>query len=400
MARTSGRAWGELPLVIGLMAQRSSRIGIVGGGQLGALLARAAHALGLWVAILDEDPQAPALALADRSLVGSWKDPATLLELARGVEVLTVERDDIGLDALRAVEATGVPVYPSPATLGLIQDKLVQREWLATRGFRGPRFAPCPTPSAQACEEFGLPLVQKLRRGGYDGRGVKLVRTPQDCADLLPGPSLLEEVVEIERELAVLVARGRTGDVQAYPVAEVEVDPIGHHLALMIAPARLEAGVAERARALAIEVVAGLGAVGVCAVELFLTRSGELLVNEVSPRVHNSGHHTLDASPTSQFEQHLRAVCGLPLGEASLNAPTVLVNLVGSGTTRGTPRVRGREQVEATPNAWLHLYGKAEVWPGRKMGHLTVSAPEHDLALTRARALSGALDVRAEESTP
>lgn len=379
------------------MAGSSSRIGIVGGGQLGALLTQAAHALGLWVAVLDQDPQAPALALADRALVGSWEDPATLLELARGVEVLTVERDDIGLEALRGVVAGGVPVYPSPETLGVIQDKLVQREWLAARGLPGPRFSACAEPSASACEAFGLPLVQKLRRGGYDGRGVKVVRSSEDARELLPGPSLFEGLVEIERELAVLVARGRNGEVACYPVAEVEVDPVGHHLALMLAPARIEPAVAARAQALATEVVRGLDAVGVCAVELFLTRTGELLVNEVSPRVHNSGHHTLEASPTSQFEQHLRAVCGLPLGEASLGGPTVLVNLVGGGTRRGRPEVHGREAAEATPGAHLHLYGKAEVWPGRKMGHLTLSAPDYETALARARTLRAALEVRAEE---
>ncbi|MCA8925646.1 MAG: 5-(carboxyamino)imidazole ribonucleotide synthase [Planctomycetes bacterium] len=379
------------------MNEQSSWVGIVGGGQLGALLCDAAHALGLGVAVLDRDPRAPALTRADVGLVGDWDDASALLALASHVDVITFERDDVGVAALRAAEAQGVPVFPAPECLEQLQDKLTQRQRLEALGLPGPRFAPCEAATPEACEAFGLPLVQKLRRGGYDGRGVQVVRTPADFARLLPGPAVLEAQVEIARELAVLVARSRSGEVAVYPVCEVEVDPQAHRLDVMLAPARLPAEVLAAARALGERTVVGLGGVGVFAVELFLDAAGRLLVNEVSPRVHNSGHHTLDASPTSQFEQHLRAVCGLPLGPATLEAPVALVNVVGGGTRRGAPGIEGLEVARQAPGARVHLYDKAEVWPGRKMGHVTVVGPDAESALREARRLRGVLRVAARE---
>jgi len=375
------------------------QVGVVGGGQLGALLCDAAHALGLWVAVLDRDPRAPALTKADVGLVGDWNDPRALEALASHVDVITFERDDVGISALRAAEAQGVPVFPGPTTLEQIQDKLTQREKLNALGLPGPRFAACDEATPEACRAFGLPLVQKLRRGGYDGRGVLVLRNPSDLERLLPGPSLFEGLVSIERELAVLVARARDGEVRSWPVSEIEVDPVGHHLDVMLAPARLPEAVLTRARELGERTVRGLDGVGVFAVELFLTADGELLVNEVSPRVHNSGHHTLDASPTSQFEQHLRAVCGLPLGPTTLASPVALVNVVGRGSARGEPRVEGLEQAQATPGVNVHLYDKAVVWPGRKMGHATVVSPDPQSALDQARRLREVLQVTAQEES-
>lgn len=374
-------------------------VGVVGGGQLGALLCDAAHALGLWVAVLDRDPRAPALTKADLGLVGDWSKPAALEALASHVDVITFERDDVGISALRAAVLQGVPVFPLPGTLEQLQDKLTQREKLSALGLPGPRFAACDEATPDACRAFGLPLVQKLRRGGYDGRGVLVLRTPADLERLLPGPSLFEELVPIERELAVLVARARDGEVRSWPVSEIEVDPVGHHLDVMLAPARLPEALVTRARELGERTVRGLDGVGVFAVELFLSADGELLVNEVSPRVHNSGHHTLDASPTSQFEQHLRAVCGLPLGPATLDSPVALVNVVGRGSTRGEPRVEGLEQAQATPGVSVHLYDKAVVWPGRKMGHATVVSPDPQSALDQARRLREVLQVTAQEES-
>ncbi|MEZ6184379.1 MAG: 5-(carboxyamino)imidazole ribonucleotide synthase [Planctomycetota bacterium] len=372
-----------------------TQVGIVGGGQLGALLVDAARDLGLWVAVLDRDPRAPALAKADLGLVADWASPQALETLASHVDVITFERDDVGIPALRAAEAAGVPVYPRPETLAQIQDKLTQRQRIAALGLPGPRFEACDAPTPAACRAFGLPLVQKLRRGGYDGRGVLVLSAPSDLERLLPGPSLLEERVQIERELAVLVARSRSGELVAWPVSEVEVDPVGHRLDVMLAPARLPEAVAREARELAERAVVGLDGVGVFAVELFLDAADQLLVNEISPRVHNSGHHTLDAAPTSQFEQHLRAVCGLPLRPATLDFPVALVNLVGQGDGRGAPQVQGLDEARRIPGATVHLYAKAEVWPGRKMGHATVVDADAELALGAARELRDVLRITA-----
>lgn len=372
------------------MEANEQRVGVAGGGQLGALLVSAGERLGIEVHVLDPVPQAAARQLAARFVQGRWDDPAALAELAAGVDVVTIERDDVSAECLETLRDSGVRVEPSPEALRVIQDKLAQREHHAARGLPLPRFAACDEPTPGALAEFGFPLVQKVRRGGYDGQGVRL--HPEAGVEPLPAPSLLEELVPISRELTVLVARDRAGGHVAYPVCEVDVRD--QRLDLLTQPARLEPALLEAAQQLAIRALEGLPGAGVAAVELFLTEAGELLINEVSLRTHNSGHVTLDANQTDQFEQHLRAVCGLPLGSVEPTSPAAaLANIVGGGTERGPAEWRGVEAAEAEPGVTLHRYAKAEVWPGRKMGHLTVCGQDWDEVRARARAIQGRVEV-------
>lgn len=354
------------------------------------MLAREANRLGFQVHLLDQDPQAPAFKLADSYVVGGWADPAALRELAARVDVLTVERDDVGAATLRELTDAGHRVSPDPDGLAAIQDKLVQRERLAAAGLPGPRFQGCgtggdPAELAAAARRFGLPLVQKLRRGGYDGRGVALLEDEAALGRLLPGPSLFEEQVALRRELAVMVALGAGSQEAVYPVCELVVDPLTRQLDTLIAPAELAPEAAARAQSLALAAARAFGGQGMFGVELFEDTAGRLLVNEVSPRPHNTGHYTIEACVTCQFEQHLRAICGLPLGSPELLRPAATANLVGAGTRSGRPRVHGLADALAIPCAAVHLYGKAEVRPNRKMGHVTALGSTRAEALERAQ---------------
>lgn len=366
------------------------RVGVVGAGQLGSMLAREASRLGFEVHLLDSDPKAPAFRLARSYVVGSWTDPQALRELASRVDVLTVERDDVGAETLHELTQAGLPVSPDPQGLLTIQDKLKQRERLDARGLPGPRWAGCGTDGSvealqAAGRAFGFPLVQKLRKGGYDGRGVAVIADEAALDKLLPGPSLFEACVDIRRELAVMVALGADGQSAVYPVCELVVDPATNQLDALIAPAELSAVDTVRAKELALETARAFGGRGMFGVELFQATDGELYVNEVSPRPHNTGHYTIEACVTSQFEQHLRAICGLPLGSTELLRPASMANLVGAGERSGDPRITGLDAAMALPAVGVHLYGKAQVRPARKMGHVTALGATLDEALSRAR---------------
>lgn len=362
-----------------------ARIGIIGGGQLGRMTAQKAKRLGFQVVVLDPYPQAPAGQLADKQIVGSFTDPERIRELVEQCALATYDIEHIDAEALQQLESEGHAIRPSGKLLALVQDKLRQRDLYAKAGLPQPEYVQCDEPGAEAFEKFGYPLVQKSRKGGYDGRGVAIIKGPEDLPNLLPVPSLLERKVDIEKELAVVVARGLDGSIAAYPLVEMEVDPEANLLDLLLAPARVHPDVAKRAEEIAIAVVEALGGAGVFGVELFLSTDGELLVNEVAPRPHNSGHFTYEATMTSQFEQHLRAVAGLPLGSTHQYLPAAMVNLLGAPGESGPAAYEGVDEALAVPGALVHIYGKAETRPFRKMGHVTVM--NEDLQAARAAAI-------------
>lgn len=380
------------------------RVGVVGAGQLGTMLAREANRLGFEVHVLDADERAPAFRVAKSHVVGSWRDPAALRELASRVDVLTVEREDVDTQTLLELKAEGLPVYPDPSGLALIQDKFAQRERMAAHEIPAPRFAACGTSGGReeleaAARAFGFPLVQKLRSGGYDGRGVSVIESEEDLAqELLLGPSLFEEKVDLSRELAVMVALGADDEHAEYSVCELLVDPLTNQLDTLIAPANLPWEVANHARELALEAARAFGARGIFGVELFQEASGRLLVNEVSPRPHNSGHYTIEGCITCQFEQHLRAICGLPLGSTELLRAVAMANVVGSGEVSGPPLIHGMADAMRIPGVAVHLYGKAEVRPKRKMGHVTALGTDRAQALARVREAQRVLRVEGKQT--
>jgi len=349
-----------------------ARIGLIGGGQLGRMMVRAAKSLGCTCVVLDPVQGSPAGQLAGHQIVAEYSDPARLRELAESCDVVTFELEDIETETLLKLEAEGHRIFPRPALLATIQDKFRQKVFLRDAGIPASDFVDMPEPSADAFAVFGYPLVQKARRGGYDGRGVVVMRDASGFASHLPVPGFIERFVEAKKELAVMVARNVGGECKAYPTVEMRFHEADNVLDYLLAPANISAPLAKAAEALAVRTVEAMEGVGVFGVEMFLTAEDGLLVNEVAPRTHNSGHHTIEACITDQFQQHLRAILGLPLGDTRQLSPATMVNLLGEPGYEGRPMIAGLAAALAIPGVCVHVYGKAITRPGRKMGHLTV----------------------------
>ena len=382
-------------------------LGVVGGGQLARMLSEAAAPLGVDVVVLDPTPDCPAAPVVRDQIVAAFDDADGIHELASRVDALTFEIELADPEALAAAAAEhDVPVHPDPGTLETIQDKLVQAEALADAGIPEPEFVAVATQGGveRAAQEFGGVML-KARKGGYDGRGNVPVTDPADAADALAavgGDAMAERFVDFEREIAVMGVKGADGETRTYPPTEtVHRDEI---LRESVSPARADDAVLDRAEAVAEDVLAFLDGRGAYGIELFETRDGDVLVNEIAPRPHNSGHWTIEGARTSQFENHVRAVLGWPLGPTELVAPAVTANLLGDVSDPTPATLRGVESVLAAPDADLHWYGKAEARPLRKMGHLTVTASDEtadlpadrDALLSRARALRDGTTFRRE----
>ena len=371
-------------------------IGVLGGGQLGRMLAQAAQTLGYRVHVYEPQIHCPAGAVANHEVNASYQDADALLDFARGVDVVTYEFENIPAAAL-AVIAPLVPLHPSAEVLHTTQNRQREKAWLKANGFPHVAYAEALDGDiAPAVAQVGLPCVVKTADFGYDGKGQMKLSTAADLEQAVAifrgRRCVVEAWCEFSCELSVIVARSTTGETRAFPVSE---NIHTHHiLDFSIVPARVPTAVAEAAEALAARIAEKIGVVGLLAVELFLTIAGELVVNELAPRPHNSGHWSLDGGETSQFEQHVRAVCGLPLGAVAVREPTVMVNILGDawkwadGKVVGAPRWAA---ILAAPRAKLHLYGKAEPRPGRKMGHFTVRAADVATALAQAQALKAQL---------
>ena len=352
-------------------------LGILGGGQLGRLLAQAAKGLGYRTAALDASASAPALQVVDVPVVGGVDDATAALKLAQASDLLTLEWELIPVKVLeKAAEARAL--FPAPSVLAVIQDRLIQRNFLARHGFPQTAYGEATTASG-----WKYPVILKRRTHGYDGKGQCRLDREADApkaAEVLKAPCVWEKLVDFKAELSVILARDRDGKTAVYPVAEnVHRNGVLH---ATLAPARIPRDVEAAAVALATKIAAALGHVGVMAVEMFLLHDESLLINEIAPRVHNSGHYTLGGCAVSQFEQHVRAVCGLPLGATALREDKAsMVNLLGDLWEKGEPRW---SLLDAIPGAKLHLYGKTEARPGRKMGHYTVVGAAAEAEFGRA----------------
>jgi 5-(carboxyamino)imidazole ribonucleotide synthase len=369
------------------------RLGIVGGGQLGRMIAMEARRMGIYTVCLDPQEHPPAEGVADVCIQGDLYAQQDIQRLAEQSHVLTYEIEHINTRALEELCESGFPVFPSPGTLKVIQDKLVQKQLFQEAGLPVPRFAPWS--GGTLPRGFSYPMVQKIRTGGYDGRGVAVLRKSSD--PVLPGESMVEDLVDFRCEIAVLLARGRDGEVRHWPVIEMVFDPQTQICSSVCAPARISPDAAQAAITVSTRAVEALDGVGVFAVELFLTHKDEVLINEVAPRPHNSGHWTIEGSLTSQFNQHLRAVCGLPLGSTELTMPSVMVNLLGAPGASGTPVIRGYDEVLAIPGLSMHWYEKDQVKTQRKMGHMTIMRPSLEEALNLATQAQGLIQIEGVE---
>jgi 5-(carboxyamino)imidazole ribonucleotide synthase len=355
------------------------RIGILGGGQLAQMLAQAAVSFGMGVVVFEREADSPASRLTPHSVVGAWDDVAALERFASLAQLVTLENEFVDAGVLARLESWGLPVFPSSHTLGLIQDKLVQKRRLQQVGLPVAPFRAVDSPAEvrAAAAAHDWPLLLKARRDGYDGRGNATLHGPDTLAaawERLGGHAgrqlYVEAFVHFEAELALMVARARSGETRCYPV--VATEQRNHICHRVLAPALIDPSLACSAAELARSAVEAVGGVGIFGVELFLTQTG-ILINELAPRPHNSGHYTIEACATSQFENHLRAVLGLPLGSTAMRAPAaVMVNLLGS---RSGPFSAGDQPpysaALSVPGAHLHLYGKRQLRPGRKLGHVT-----------------------------
>ncbi|ASJ17298.1 5-(carboxyamino)imidazole ribonucleotide synthase [Thermococcus chitonophagus] len=367
------------------------RIGIVGGGQLAKMMAQEARKLGFEVAVLDPQEKCPACGLADYKITASFMDGDKIRELAEISDVLTYDIEHVNVKVLKELEEEGYPVYPSPRILEVIQDKLVQMEVMRKARIPVPKFVRADREELkEKAREFGFPLVQKTRKGGYDGKGVMVIKTEEELDKLLPADSMLQEFVNIEKEIAVMVARDQYGNVEVYPVVEMVFNE-ANILDFLVVPARIPEDKAEEAQEIAMRVVKALDGVGIFGIEMFLDKDGRILLNEIAPRPHNSGHYTIEACMTSQFEQHVRAITGLPLGSSELLVPAVMFNLLGEGY--GKPKVVGLKEALSYPGVYVHVYGKPVVRPLRKMGHVTVVNKDLEKALEIAHKVKGIIKV-------
>jgi 5-(carboxyamino)imidazole ribonucleotide synthase len=366
-------------------------IGVIGGGQLGRMLALAARRMGYRIVVLDPSPRCPTAQVADGVVVGALDDVAAARELARRVDVITLDTEHVPADLLAALEDL-VPVRPGASVLRTINDRLVQKQFLDRLGLPQATWADAADLDA-ALAVVGRPAIVKARRAGYDGKGQVRIEPGEDAAakvaTLRGAPAIAEAVVPFVREISVVLARGLGGELRSYPIAENVHRR--HILHTTRAPAPMSAAGRERAEAIATRVAVALGHVGVIAVELFELADGALLVNEIAPRTHNSGHYTYGACATSQFEQHVRAIAGLPLGDPRALTGAVMLNLIGDLWTGGPPPW---QVLLAHPEARLHLYGKDAPAPGRKMGHVLLLDDDTDRALGVADQLAIALSKR------
>ena len=352
------------------------RIGIVGGGQLAKMTALPAIALGCQIIILERTENTPSSSLAAEILYGDWDDPVNLLNLADKVDVVSLENEFVDANSLQALEQAGHQLYPSSTTISLVQDKLIQKRALSDVGIAVAPFAAIDSPEdiKQQAEQLGWPLVLKARRNGYDGKGNATLMSAADIDDAwakLDGDNrelYVEGICDFAGELAVMVTRGANGEMVNYPVVEsVQKDHICH---IVKAPARIDDALANAAIDLARKAVTTIDGVGSIGVEMFLTKENKIILNEMAPRVHNSGHYTIEACECSQFENHVRAILGLPLGSTEMIAPAaVMINMLGEEQGTGYPV--GIEQALAVKGAHIHVYGKTTTNIGRKMGHIT-----------------------------
>lgn len=347
-------------------------LGVLGGGQLGRMLIQSAINYNQDIHILDPDPNAPCKDIAQRFVVGSLKDFDTVYSFGKNCDVITVEIEAVNTEALQKLADEGKNVFPQPHILKLIQDKREQKQFYQLHGIPTADFILTESKADVIAKKAFLPAVNKLGKEGYDGRGVQILRKESDLEHAFDAPGLLEKLIDFDKEIAVTVARNAQGDLVAYPAVECAFHPTANLVEFLFAPAEISAEVEAKAQQIAKEVILKLDMVGILAVELFVTKSGEVLVNEIAPRPHNSGHHTIEANFTSQFEQHLRAVMNWPLGDSSLRCPAAMINLLGEDGFSGPAIVEGKEEALAEKGVYIHLYGKKLTKPFRKMGHVTI----------------------------
>jgi 5-(carboxyamino)imidazole ribonucleotide synthase len=373
------------------------KLGILGGGQLGKMLALAAQNWELETWILDASEDFPAASVCSKFVKGDFKNYDDVYNFGKQVDVLTIEIEHVNTEALAQLEKEGVTVHPSSKTLNIIKDKGLQKQFYKDNNIPTSPFELYESKDAilKAIDEghLNFPFVQKSRTAGYDGRGVAVIKDNNGLLKLMDTPSLIEPLVNIHKEIAVIVAKNEKGQTKVFPPVEMEFNPLANLVEFLICPANISPEINQKAVQLAEKVIKDFDLSGLLAVELFLDQNNDLLVNEVAPRTHNSGHHTIDSCVTSQFQQQLRAVINLPLGSTEDLSPSIMLNLLGADGYSGNAKYEGIEECMAVEGAKFHLYGKTTTKPFRKMGHVTVIDSDLEKAKEKANFIKNTLRI-------
>jgi len=360
------------------------KLGILGGGQLGKMLLYETRKFDVHTKVLEASNEAPCRIACDEFVLGSLMDFNDVYNFGKRVDVLTIEIENVNLDALEKLEEEGIKVYPPTKALRTIQNKATQKLFYTDNGIPTAEFSRFAYASEikDSVENGGLefPFVWKAAQFGYDGQGVKVIRSMDDLDGLPAGECITEKIIPFKNELAVIVVRNASGDVVTYPVVEMEFHPEANQVEYVICPARIDAQIAKKAQEVALKVSHEIGQIGILAVEMFQTQEDEILVNEVAPRPHNSGHYSIEASYTNQFEQHIRAILDLPLGKTESKVAGIMVNLVGAEGHTGDVVYENIEKIMAMDGVTPHIYGKKQTRPFRKMGHVTIVNEDIDEA--------------------
>ena len=375
-------------------SDQNLKLGILGGGQLGRMLLQSGIDFNLNMFFLDPDPAAPCSQLGQFK-VGSLTGYDDVLKFGEGCDLLTIEIENVNTKALRQLEVLGKKVYPQPHIIELIQDKREQKKFYQERNIPTAPFILTENKKEVLAQSGFLPAVNKLAKEGYDGRGVQILREVGDLEKAFEAPSLLEKLIDFEKEIAIIVARNEKGEITSYPAVEMAFHPEKNLVEFLFAPAQISESIAMKADEIARSVVQELEMIGLLAVEMFVTKNGDVLVNEIAPRPHNSGHQTIEASETSQYEQHLRAIMGWPLGSTKSKSLSAMVNLLGEDGFTGVAKYEGFDKVLAVEGAHIHLYGKKLTKPFRKMGHVTIVDQDMESLKKKANFVKHHLKVKA-----
>ncbi len=378
------------------MEESTVKIGVLGGGQLGLMLYEANDDPNIELHFLDKKATFPALQKAKHFTLGDFKDYDTVMAFGKNMDVVSIEIEAVNAQALKDLAQLGVKVFPQGEIVEMIQDKGLQKEFYIKESMPTAPFflAENKTQILAGIEEefIDIPFVQKARKGGYDGKGVQLIKSKQDLEKIWDIPSVIEDKIEIDKELAVIVARTATGQTKTFPSVEMSFHPTANLVEFLFSPSAVAKETESKAQQLAQDIIESLGMIGILAVEMFLTKSGELLINEIAPRPHNSGHHTIEGNKCSQYKQLLNVLAQKDLEDTALLSPAVMINLLGEEGHIGKAKYEGTEHADKE-NIFVHLYGKETTKPNRKMGHVTVIDANLDKAIESANFVKSKIKV-------
>lgn len=375
----------------------TKKLGILGGGQLGKMLCMAAHSWSLKTFVLDPDESCSAASVCTKFEKGSFQDYDTVYQFGQKVDFITIEIENVNTDALKKLKAEGKIVHPDPDVINIIQDKGRQKEFYKEHNLPTSSFSLWKSKKeivdALQTGKITVPFVQKSRTAGYDGKGVSVIKNITDLDKLIEGECIVEDLVSIKKELSVIVARNRRGETKSFVPVEMEFNVEANLVELLLCPANIDKELSHKAEKLAIDVINAFGMCGILAVEMFLDASDTILINEVAPRPHNSGHHTIESALTSQYEQLIRSVLNMPLGSTEIILPSVMINLLGESGYTGLAKYEGLDDCLAIEGVKIHVYGKEITKPFRKMGHITILDKDPERAKEKAERIKKTLKI-------